>query len=354
MKKLCSFAMLLAVVGIASVLAAPQSETATEKLWPRNPPVVTVGFGAGGGTDTAVRPVIAKMEEYLKETINVVNMAGASSAVAAEHVKSRPADGYNMFATGSGAFAGFKVMGTSTSDWRDWISWHPFVGPAALLVRADSKITTFDQALAALKTQKLNFGISGFGVGPHVIIEAILGLTNTGAQNYVTSGSCRNAAVALIAGEVDIAMCTFSAAVDFVAAGQLRALAVTTSEAYKVGNTSIDSITKVLPGSNDIPLLSETWPIMIRRDTPQRYIDKLTEAFLWAIKQPEIISYAESRALNIAGYHGEQADRFLSFTESGYAWTLFNAGLAKSDPATLNIPKLANWNWDKEKATIKK
>jgi len=354
MKKFGLIITALIIIGTLVLFAAAQQADGAEKLWPKNPPVVVVGFGAGGGTDTAVRPVLAKMEEYLGETINVVNMPGASSAVAAEHVLDKPADGYNMFATGSGPLSSFRVMETSESNWRDWISWHPFNGPAALLVRADSSITMFDQAMSALKNQDLNFGISGFGVGPHVLAEAIFDIAKVPSPNYVTAGSCRKAAVALIAGEVDMAMCTFSAAVDFVKSGQLKALTVTTPDAYKVGEINIPSITKVLAGSDNIPLLSETWPILIRRDTPQKFIDKLNEAFLWALEQPEIKQFAATQALNIVGYYGDEADKFLSFSEAGYSWTVYNAGLAEKSPQIFDIPKLSDWNWEKEKQTIKK
>jgi tripartite-type tricarboxylate transporter receptor subunit TctC len=350
MKNLSTKILISIIVLTLILLGSTHTIAAQEKLWPKGNPVVTVGFSAGGGTDTAVRPVLAKMEEYLGETINVVNMEGASSAVAAEHVLSLPADGYNMFATGSGPLSGFRVMGTSDNSWRDWVGWHPFSGPAALLVQADSPIDTLEEAIRVLKEEDPNFGISGFGVGPHVLGEAIFEVAGAPSPNYVTAGSCRNAAVNLIAGEVDMALCTFSAAVDFVKAGQLKALTVTTAVPYEVNDDiTIPSITELLEGSENIPLLSETWPILIRRETPQDIIDKLDEAFLWAIEQPEIKEFAEKQALNLVGYYGVEADKFLSFSEAGYAWALYNSGLAEKSPEEFGIPKLADWDWEKEK-----
>jgi len=308
--------------------------------------------GAGGGTDTAVRPIIAEMEEYLGETINVVNMEGASSAVAARHVLNKPADGYSMYATGSGPFSIFRIMGTAETNWEDWASFHPFSGPAVFMVPAKSSIKTFDDALEVLKNEEVNMGISGFGVGPHVLIEAILGIAGVDSPNYVTAGSCRDAAVALIAGDVDMAVGTFSSTVDFVRSGELKALAVTTAEPYELEGKTIPSITEVLEGSEDIPMLSETWPILIRRDVPQRYLDALTEAFEYAIKQENIVEYADKNALDIVGYTGEEADRFLSFSEAGYSWTVYNAGLADTSPAQFDIPTLDEWDWEVEKKKI--
>ncbi len=351
MKKIGVLCFVLIAFSAAVVFGAGARE-ADDRLWPRTQPVVTVGFGAGGGTDTAVRPIIAEMEEYLGETINVVNMEGASSAVAAQHVLNRPADGYSMYATGSGPFSGFRVVGTVDTDWTDWVSWHPFSGPGALIVRTDSPFETIEDVLGAIDRDEVNFGISGFGVGPHVLIEAVLGIAGTSSPNYVTGGSCRNAAVAVIAGDVHAAMVTFSAAVDFVRSGDLRAIFVTTPESYMVGNVEVPSVVDVLPGSDNVPLLSETWPFMMRRDAPAGHIEKLTEAFIWAMQQPSIVEYAESQALEVVAYHGEDADQFLSFSEAGYSWTLWNAGLGEKNPATFNIPTMDEWSWDVEKSAV--
>ena len=53
MKKLFALVLsLVLVLGCASAMA---------EVWPNGTPNVYVGYGAGGGTDTAVRPVVAAM-----------------------------------------------------------------------------------------------------------------------------------------------------------------------------------------------------------------------------------------------------------------------------------------------------
>jgi len=343
------------MVAASFLFAQATGETANVKVWPKTQPVVYVGFGAGGGTDTAVRPVIAKMEEYLGETINVVNQAGAASAVAANTVMYTKAhDGYSMFATGSAPISGFRVMGTSETYWADWASFHPYMGAAALVVRTDSKIQTYDEAIAYLKSKKVNFAISGFGVGPHVLFEAVRDIAGIAAPNYMTAGSCRQAGINVIAGDAEISMATFSSVIDFIKAGQLRALAITDTKDYTDFGLNIPSITKVQKNAENIPLLSETWPILIPRDAPKAVVDKLTEAFYWAVKQPTIVDYAKNQGLVIAGYAGEDADKFLAIQEAGYAWTLQGVGSTTVSPEKLGIPKLADFNWEVAKQKIKK
>ena len=71
MKKLLALVVtLMLVLGCTSAMAA---------VFPNGTPTVYIGYGAGGGTDTAVRPVVAAMAEYLGETINCSNMPGSNS-----------------------------------------------------------------------------------------------------------------------------------------------------------------------------------------------------------------------------------------------------------------------------------
>ncbi|MGI6777238.1 MAG: Bug family tripartite tricarboxylate transporter substrate binding protein [Acetivibrionales bacterium] len=329
------------------------------KVWPNGTPTVTVGFGAGGGTDTAVRPVIAEMEKYLGETINVLNQDGAASAVAATNVLNKPHDGYSMFATGSGAFAGFGVNDTSDSDWTDWASFHAFTGPAAIVVNPNGNIKSLDDLKNYLSQGTQNFAIGSFGNGPHVQIEAILQLLGIDSVNYMTLGSCRDAGVSVVSGDAEVAIGSFSALIDFVNAEQLNALCVTTADGWtlssggKVGET-IPSITTLIEGADAIPQLCETWPIMIPRDAPQNIIDKVEEAFKYALTTDAIKEFAKEKGYIVVGYTGEEADRFQAMQTCAYSWVQYDSGLVSISPESLNLPRLEDFDWEVEKAKLNK
>lgn len=354
MKRFLSVSLFL-VLATAMLFAAGDSEAKSEKLWPKTNAVVTVGFGAGGGTDTAVRPVIAEMEKYLGETINVVNQDGGASAVAATNVLAKPHDGYNMFATGTGAFAGFGVNGTSKSTWVDWSSYHPYSGPAAIIVPVNSPINSMEDMIAYLRTGTPNFAIGSFGNGPHVQIEAILKIADVPTPNYTTLGACRDVGISVIAGDSAIGIGSFSSLIDLANANQIKVLCVTTADSWTLDNgTVIPSITSVLPGSDNVPQLCETWPIMIPRDAPQHIKDKLEEAFHYALSTPAVQKYAADMAFNIVAYTGEAADEFMAIATSGYAWTQYDAGLVQISPASLGIPRIEDFDWEVEKLKLKK
>lgn len=362
MKKIISiFLVLMLVVMLAGCSSNETADTpdsgeetsSNEKVWPDATPTVTIGFGAGGGTDTAVRPVVAEMEKYLGETINVLNQDGGASAVAATNVLNKEHDGYSMFATGSGAFAGFGVNDTSDTTWVDWESFHAFIGPAAIVVNPDGDIKSMDDLKDYLSQGTQNFAIGSFGNGPHVQTEAILQLLGIDSVNYMTLGSCRDAGVSVVSGDAEVAIGSFSALIDFVNAGELDALCVTTEDGWELNNgETLPSITTLVDGAEDIPQLCETWPIMIPRDAPQEIIAKVEEAFNHALTTDAAKKFAEETGYVIVGYTGEEADKFYATQTAAYSWVQYDAGLVDISPEDLDLPRLEDFDWEVEKAKL--
>jgi tripartite-type tricarboxylate transporter receptor subunit TctC len=337
-----------------AVLVFAGGAWAADKVWDKGTPTVYVGFGAGGGTDTAVRPLIALMEKHLGETINVVNMAGAASAIAAEHVQGSSHDGYTLFATGSGCFGGFLITDTSEHGvtW-NWWGFHHIQGPAAFVVNPEkSGINTVEDAIKALKEGKANVGVSSLGAGIHAFVEAFAKAAGIDTRiNYVTSGGDGNTCVAVMAGEIEIGSISFSAGVDYARSGKLKVLFLNRREELKLTDTlTLPPITDLGPAYANIPDLAETWPVMIPRDAPKAIVDKLGEAFVWACAQPEMKDFAEKMGYQVITRYGEEADKVLDYQYAAYAWVMFDAGLAETSPEKFGIPRPENWDWNKEKA----
>ena len=347
MKK-CRFFVLAAFV--VFVLAG----SAFAAVWEATTPTVYIGFGAGGGTDTAVRPLVILMEKYLGETINVVNMPGAASAIAAEHVQDQPHDGYSMFATGSGCFGGFLITETSQQGvpW-NWYGFHHIQGPAAIIVNPEkSGIHTVEDAVKALNEGKANIGVSSLGAGIHGFVEAFAKAAGVTKEiNYVTYGGDGATCVAVAAGEAEIGSISFSAGIDYARSGQVKVLCLNRREPLKITDTiTCPPITDLGPQFKDIPNLAETWPVMIPRKAPKAIVDKLEEAFLWACAQPEMKEFAEKMGYQVITRYGEEADRVLDYQYAAYAWVLYDAGMTEISPEKFGIPRTEDWNWDKEKA----
>ena len=67
---------------------------AAAQNFPSRPVTLTVGFSAGGGTDTAARIVAKKLSENLGQSVVVENRAGAGGNIAAQHAATAAPDGY--------------------------------------------------------------------------------------------------------------------------------------------------------------------------------------------------------------------------------------------------------------------
>ncbi len=89
------------VGAIATLVATAVASPAMAQDYPNKPINMLVGFGAGGGTDAVIRAVAEPMSKALGQPILVQNKPGAGGGLAAISVKSAPADGYTLVATGS-------------------------------------------------------------------------------------------------------------------------------------------------------------------------------------------------------------------------------------------------------------
>lgn len=341
MKKLFALVLALALVLSCSAMAA---------IWPDGTPTVYIGYGAGGGTDTAVRPVIAEMAKYLGETINCSNMEGANSAVACDYVLGEAHNGYNLFATGTGGFSSYPVYAYSDSSWQDWISLHPYSGPAVVYANVDSGIKTTADLLAHL-AEGNNFGVGAYGNGPHTQFEAIMAAAGQAAPTYSLFGSCGDTGVAVIAGDVKVGASSLSAVIDYINSGMVTPIFVTCANPFEFATGTCPSVVTEVPGTDAIPNLNETWPIMIPRDTPVEIVDALVEAFNAAIETEAVKEFAASKGYTMIGLTGEEADKFMSYSISGYSWTLYNAGLGEGNPADYGIPTLEEYDWETLKLT---
>jgi len=341
MKKLFALVLALALVLSCSAMAA---------IWTEGTPTVYIGYGAGGGTDTAVRPVVAEMAKYLGETINCANMEGANSAVACDYVLKEEHNGYNLFATGTGGFSSYPVYAYSTSSWQDWISLHPYSGPAVVYSNVDSGIKTAEDLFAYL-AEGNNFGVGAYGNGPHTQFEAICAAKGVAAPTYSLFGSCGDTGVAVIAGDVQVGASSLSAVIDYINSGMITPIFVTCADPIEFATGVTPSVVTEVPGTDSIPSLNETWPIMIPRDTPVEIVEKLTEAFLAAIETDAVKEFAASKGYTMIGLTGEEADKFMSYSISGYSWTLYNAGLGEGNPADAGIPTLEEYDWETLKLT---
>lgn len=219
------------IVAAAAALTLVTSAQAQGPAYPRGPVTLVVPFPAGGPTDAMARQLAQRLGERLGQQVLIDNKGGAGGSIAAEAVAKAAPDGHTLFfgTTGTMAinpslyaklrydpvkdFAPVSLMATTMNI----LVVHPEV-PARSLGDLVS--------LAKAKPNTLTFGSAGNGSSNHLSGE--LFRTSAGIQiTHVPYKGSAPALVDLLGGRLTMMFDTIAQQTGNVAAGKVRALAVT-------------------------------------------------------------------------------------------------------------------------------
>jgi tripartite-type tricarboxylate transporter receptor subunit TctC len=298
-----------------------------------------IGWGAGGGTDVAMRGYAPYAEEVLGRKIVLQNKAGGSGAIAANFVLQQPADGYTLLMTAEPQ-ALFRVMGIADFDYDKF---YPIniasVGNSVLLVvHPDAPWKTAQELVAHVQANpnKLKMSMAGQGSAPFTINAMINTLTKFDTIKVPFDGD--GPALAAVQGKhIDFGFISSGSTWEHVKAGRLRALAVVDPKPFQgvpsiADVPALKGITKYLPWGS-------WYGVFVRRETPDDAKAKLVAAFKKAGENPQYRALLEGRGNTMLNISGAEAEAFIRRFQSTTAWLYHAAGAAKKDPAELGIPK---------------
>jgi len=224
----CFGARLLAalVLALAASLAAAQS-------YPKGPVRVILPFPVGGGVDTAGRILAQKLAESLGQPFVIENRGGANGNIGTELAAKARNDGYTLLFTGAGFVTNPSLYQEVPYDpIRDFdpISLMA-LGPNVLVVHPSLPVHTVRELIALAKAQpgKIGFAGSGSGSTPHLAGELFNVMAGVQMVHIPYRGS-GPAMIGLLAGEAPVMFLPAINAGPHIAAGRLRAIAVTSRE----------------------------------------------------------------------------------------------------------------------------
>jgi tripartite-type tricarboxylate transporter receptor subunit TctC len=254
--------------GAAALPAVPR--LAWAQAYPTRPVHLLEGFGAGAAPDIIARLIGQALSERLGQSFVVENRAGASSNIAAEAVVRAAPDGYTLFLITSANAVNATMLKLNFDLIHD-------LAPVASISRAPFVMevhpfpaNTVAEFIAYAKANpgKINMASAGIGNTTHVCGELFKMMASVDLFHVPYRGA--QVYPALLAGEAQVYFGPLLSAIGYVRAGNLRALAVTTT-----------TRSPVLP---DIPALSETlpgyeasawWGIVAPKNTPAEIIKTL-------------------------------------------------------------------------------
>lgn len=190
------------------------------------------GFSAGGGGDVSARLLAQKLSESLGQQVIVENRVGAGGAIATEFVAKSPPDGQTLLYVAGGVTALPALRSNLPFDIERDFAPVCLVVITAFVMTVHPSVPVRDvKALVALARSRpggLTFGSPGVGSSAHLAAE----LFNMMAQVkmlHVPFKGAPEAATAVAAGEIDVGFPSVTPALPLLAAGRLRALAVSSA-----------------------------------------------------------------------------------------------------------------------------
>lgn len=336
---------LLRVIFLSLVLSACQDGGQESSLansnadWPTRSTNIIVYSSAGGATDLANRAVAEGMKDSLGVDVITSNMPGALGGTAVNYVWNQRHDGYRMVGISEGAL-GHSVLGLHTSTAKDWEYFMVGGTPGIISVNVDSEYKTFAELYSAVsaKPEQLKIATSVPGCIWNVqwLLSKKLGGFNTQFVPYPGSFPSQTAA---LSGEVDVVWTGLGEQSEFIKGGNLRALAVFSDKAIDFNGQSIPAITDFIPQLKASMPINQFVGFALPSDTPKPVLDKVTESFKVAMDSDAVQKFGVAKYSDLYGLYGEQAKQVALNQEKVFAWTLWDAGLAKSNPTDFGIER---------------
>jgi tripartite-type tricarboxylate transporter receptor subunit TctC len=269
-----------------AALPAVSRVARAQSSYPTKPVRVLVGFAPGGGNDIAARLISHWLSERLGQQFIVENRPGAGSNIATETVVRAPADGHTLLLV--------AVANATNATLYDRLNFNFIrdIAPVAGLLRVPNLVEVHPSvpaqtlpeliAYARANPGKINMGSGGSGGPVHVTGELFNMMAGLKMQHVPYRGEAP-ALNDLIGGQVQVVFGSVPASIQYVRAGKLRALAVTTATRSEL-LPDLPTVAEFMPGYE-----SSTWyGIGAPKSTPVDIIDRLNVEINAALADPTL------------------------------------------------------------------
>lgn len=212
---------LLALAFAAPLLAGAQT-------FPAKPVTLVVPYPAGGATDVIARMIAEKLTTKWGQPVVVSNRPGAGTLLGAETVARAPGDGYTLFMT--------TAAHTISASLYKKIPYDPIKDftpitltstiPLVLVTAPSLPVKSLPELIARAKADPgMSFASTGNGTPQHLTMELFKAKQSLNLTHVPYKGDAPMI-TDLIGGQVPMAFVTLSAAMPYIKAGKLKAIAL--------------------------------------------------------------------------------------------------------------------------------
>jgi len=286
----------VALLALALAFVVP-ARAATD--YPSRPVRIIVPFAPGGSLDILARTLGRNLSERLGQQFVVENRSGAGGNLGHDTVAKAKPDGYTLLVTSEPLTINPALFPNLPYDVaRDFA---PVTLVASLsqvlIVTPASPLRNFADYLAAATTrpQPLDYATAGLGSPGHLAGEQLRLMTGAALVHVPYRGG--GPAVAdVAAGQVESGIMTLPAALAFIQAGTVRALAVT-SRARAGALPEVPTIGETVPG-----YVVDSWQaVLVPAGTPADIVALLNREIVEVVAQPAVRELLNKQAFDVVG-----------------------------------------------------
>jgi tripartite-type tricarboxylate transporter receptor subunit TctC len=331
-----NFSKLVAVAALVTGLGAG----AQAQDYPFRDITAVVVWGAGGGTDTINRMIMAEMEKHLPVSVSVTNQTGGvAGSNGMVFVMNQPDDGYTL--------AGISESNVTAAVQGGWDKkfdfWYPFIVGGSLdliSVPVDSPYTTLAELVDAAKAAPGTIPAAAPGASSihHLNLLEIEKGADAVFKFIPYEGSAAGQEAAM-AGEVALVVTSLAEQAALIEGSKLRPLAMLTPDEGKLGDLSIPSAFGMYAGPDAYLPLKQSIGFAVQNSAPDNFKAVLSTAFDAAMASDTVATWAAANHYDIGGQSGADAQAVFGKLEAIFAYTLQELGSTTVDPASLGIEK---------------
>lgn len=280
-------AFLVGATLVVATLAVAERSLRAQQAYPSQPIRLVIAFGPGGVADTTSRLVAEKLGEKLGQRVVVENNPGGGGIAAARAVLAAPADGHTLALLTNGTSISVSLFKSLTFD--PLIDFEPVSKLGAFdfffAVKADSPHGSLGNLVKAARDNpgKLNIGTVNPGSTQH--LSAMMLKSTAGIDfQWVPFKNSPDLLIALLRGDVDVAIDAFAALRGNLDDNKVRVLATTSSKRF--------------PPLPDVPPAKEAgagnleataWNgLFVKAGTPSTIVAQLNKAVAEVLADPDL------------------------------------------------------------------
>jgi len=270
--------------GAAALPAA--SRIARAQAYPSRPARIVVPFAPGGSTDIIARLIGQWLSERLGQQFVIENRPGAGSNIGTEVVVNAPPDGYTLLLVGASSAINATLYDKLNFNFLRDIT--PVAGimsiPFVMAVNPSlpAKTTSKFIAYARANPGKVNMASGGNGTAGHLSGELFKMMAGINMVHVPYRGEAP-ALTDMLGGQVQAMFGTMPASIEYVRAGKLRPLAVTSARRSEL-LPDLPTVGDFVPGYATSALQG----VGASRNTPAEIINKLNKEINAGLADPKI------------------------------------------------------------------